>query len=87
MPKKTKKEKVLAMYHKKLRMLENSRVTTDQVQIKIPISIPSPTFDKVKPATSEPVNQYFYSDLKKSLLLIVIILGIEVSLYAAKLVK
>jgi hypothetical protein len=87
MPKKTKKEKVLAMYHKKLRLLENRGVNTSPVQIKTSVSIPSPSFDKVKPVISEPVNQYFFSDLKKSLLLIIIILGVEVSLYFAKLIK
>ena len=76
MPKKTKKEKILAMYHKKLRMLEDK-------QIKTPIIISEPTvINEIKKS-----NQYFFSDLKKSLLLIVLILGIEVSLYAAKLIK
>ena len=79
MPKKTKKEKILAMYHKKLRMLENKQVVTSPVQIKTPFNITK----IIEPV----VNQYFFSDLKKSLLLIVLIIGVEVSLYVAKLIK
>lgn len=88
MPKKTKKEKVLAMYHKKLRLLKNREVVSTSAQTKIQISAaPSHSSNKVKPVTIEPVNQYFYSDFKKSLLLITAILGLEVSLYFVKLIK
>jgi len=88
MPKKTKKEKILAMYHKKLRLLENRGATISSVQIKNPVSVPSPVINNVtRPVVHEPVNQYFFSDFKKSLLLIVLILGLEVSLYFAKLIK
>ena len=88
MPKKTKKEKLLAMYHKKLRLLEKKDVTTSEVQTKFQVSTPSPTVsNKTKPVENEPVNQFFYSDLKKSILLIILILGIEVSLYFFKLIK
>jgi len=89
MPKKTKKEKLLARYHKKLRLLENKQTTTSLVQEKTPISVPTKTFENIiKPKVTEPVvNQYFFSDLKKSLLLIILILGLEVSLYFAKLIK
>ena len=83
MPKKTKKEKLLASYHRKLRMLENKE-TTSPVQIKI---VTSKIILETKTEIAEPVNQYFFSDLKKSLLLIVLIIGIEVGLYATKLVK
>jgi len=79
MPKKTKKEKLLAVYHKKLRLLEKKDVTTSEVQTKIRVSIPV--------VDNKPVNQFFYSDLKKSILLIILILGIEVSLYFFKLIK
>jgi hypothetical protein len=79
MPKKTKKEKLLAMYHKKLRLLEKKDVLTSSVQTRVKET--TPTF------SNEPVNQFFYSDLKKSILLIILILGIEVSLYFFKLIK
>jgi len=81
MPKKTKKEKLLAMYHKKLRLLEKKDTTTSVVQPKVAVS------NKVIPVENKPVNQFFYSDLKKSILLIILILGIVVSLYFFKLIK
>ncbi|MEK7597541.1 MAG: hypothetical protein AAB441_02740 [Patescibacteria group bacterium] len=88
MPKKTKKEKILAMYHKKLRLLENQQVISHPEILSSPVEI------KIKTPINRPLtqklintNQYFFSDLKKSLLLIVLIIGVEVGLYAAKLVK
>lgn len=87
MPKKTKKEKILAMYHKKLRLLEDRQTVTPSVLVKTPVNTTKIIENKISPEITEPVNQYFFSDLKKSLLLIVLIIGIEVSLYAAKLIK
>ena len=92
MPKKTKKEKLLARYHRKLRSLENLQVTGSPTLISTQATQVTPAEVKnvsVKPITEESrqTNQYFFSDLKKSLLLIVLIIGIEVGLYATKLVK
>ncbi|MEK7522526.1 MAG: hypothetical protein AAB569_03025 [Patescibacteria group bacterium] len=88
MPKKTKKEKILASYHRKIRLLENRQMITSPVQVKTPVTVEINTFEnKIKPEVIEPVNQYFFSDLKKSLLLIVLIVGVEVGLYFAKLIK
>ena len=87
MPKKTKKEKLLASYHKKLRLLENRQATDTPVQAKVVIKEQIPVMEnKIETVINEP-PQYFFSDLKKSLLLIVLILGLEVSLYFAKLIK
>ncbi|MEK7633990.1 MAG: hypothetical protein AAB437_04060 [Patescibacteria group bacterium] len=87
MPKKTKKEKLLALYHRKIRLLENKHTG---IPITPPISIfPEPKLmikQKAKVETM-PVNQYFFSDLKKSLILIILIIGLEVSLYFVKLIK
>jgi hypothetical protein len=87
MPKKTKKEKLLASYHKKLRLLENRQTVASPVQAKVVIKEQIPVGDnKIKTEINEP-PQYFFSDLKKSLLLIVLILGLEVSLYFSGLIK
>jgi hypothetical protein len=85
MPKKTKKEKLLARYHKKLRLLENREIPVSKIETNVKVIEPST--NKIKPTVAEPVNEYFFSDLKKSILLIILILGIEVSLYFAKLIK
>ena len=88
MPKKTKKEKLLASYHRKIRLLENKPVIASSVQIKTSTPIfASVLKDETKPAITEPVNQYLFSDLKKSLILITLIIGVEVSLFFAKLIR
>ena len=88
MPKKTKKEKLLALYHRKIRLLENRQVVSSPVQTKIPVAISMPSINnETKTAINEPLNQYFFSDLKKSLILITLIIGLEISLYFAKLIK
>ncbi len=87
MPKKTKKEKLLASYHKKLRLLENRQTVVSPVQAKVVIKEQIPVGEnKIKTEINEP-PEYFFSDLKKSLLLIVLILGLEVSLYFSGLIK
>jgi len=61
---------------------------TSPVSTKIPTTESTPTaIHEIKPVVTEPVNQYFFSDLKKSLILIVLIIGVEVGLYAVKLIK
>lgn len=87
MPKKTKKQKLLARYHKKLYELENRQSLSHSIQKKVnapPVRIIN---DVVKPMISEPLNQYFFSDFRKSLLLITLIIGVEVALYFAKFIK
>jgi len=83
MPKKTKKEKILALYHKKIRLLENKQTTTpmtpSMTQSPAPMSIVN---QEIK---ISPLNQYFFSDLKKSLILITLIIGLELLFYYAKL--
>ncbi len=95
MPKKTKKEKLLALYHKKIRLLENRQVISTPAQTKIPTSLSmSPINHETKTVITEPLtqerkqsNQYFFSDLKKSLIFITLIIGLEISLYFVKLFK
>lgn len=88
MPKKTKKEKLLARYHRKIRLLENRQMIISPVPTKIPTAKSTPASShETKPVVIEPVNQYFFSDLKKSLILIILIVGVEVGLYMAKLIK
>lgn len=84
MPKKTKKEKLLAFYHKKIRLLENKQTTTTITPTALPPA-PMPIIEQETKNVS--INRYFFSDLKKSLILITLIIGLEISLYFAKLFK
>ncbi len=85
MPKKTKKEKLLALYHRKIRLLENRHADTFATPLMSPSPIPKPTANQE--IEISPLNQYFFSDLKKSLILITLIIGLEISLYFAKLIR
>ena len=85
MPKKTKKEKLLASYHRKIRLLESKQTTT-------PITPSTTQSPALMPIVNQeikisPLNQYFFSDLRKSLILITLIIGLEISLYFAKLIR
>ncbi len=85
MPKKTKKEKLLATYHRKIRLLKSEHVDASATP---PISlspVPKPIVNQE--IKTLPINQYFFSDLKKSLILITLIIGLEIFLYFAKLIK
>lgn len=86
MPKKTKKEKLLARYHKKLRELENNTgAPMKKIEEKVQ-AVVTPKIEKVSEVDIQN-NKYFYTDLKKSLLLIFLIIGVEVGLFFAKLIK
>ncbi len=64
MPKKTRKEKILAAYRKRLSVSEQ------------PL--------KIEPSNEEKqITNYFFFDLKKSLILIAIVITLEISLYFA----
>ncbi len=88
MSKKTKKEKILSAYRKKLRLLEQP----DQKfsDLKAQVVIPN-TISKEQPETKKtfqvPPPKHFFSDLRKSLFLITAIIALEIGLYFAKLIK
>lgn len=78
MPKKTKKEKLLASYRKKLKLLERQTLP-----IKAPLLI-----NRVVPIKKEiQITSYFLNDLKKSLFLIGVIIALEISLYFVRIIK
>ncbi|MDO9027676.1 MAG: hypothetical protein Q7U68_02290 [Candidatus Roizmanbacteria bacterium] len=85
MPKKTKKEKLLALYHKKIRLLESKQTTTPATVPTTPSPAPMPIIEQETKNVS--INRYFFSDLKKSLILITLIIGLEISLYFVTMIK
>ena len=89
MPKKTKKEKILALYHKKIRLLESKQTT---IPATVPTTVPTTQSPASMPIANQeikisPINQYFFSDLKKSLILITLIIGLEISLYFVTMIR
>jgi hypothetical protein len=90
MPKKTRKEKIIANYRRKLKLLQNQPMTTTQnIEIgmikKQAISSLKTTTHIEHESTEETnlITSYFKTDLKKSLILIAVIIGLEIFLYFA----
>ncbi len=87
MPKKTKKEKIIAAYRKRLKLLEEQQTFTSK-----PLAEEQPkkeekiTISQVQPDLTKEdmtISHYFRSDLKKSLILIGFIIALEIFLYFA----
>jgi hypothetical protein len=95
MPKKTKKEKILAEYRRKLKLLKESTVFTPKPQPTIKnkkeekILPQSPILPQTKKLNKEDnfISSYFVNDLKKSFLISFLLITLEIFLYFAKLIK
>ncbi len=95
MPKKTKKQKILASYRRKLQLLEKLNQSNSFIQEKPQEKkfsekrLSENIYQKVKIEKKEDKNisYYFFSDLKKSLIFIFLIISLEIALYFVKLIK
>jgi hypothetical protein len=99
MPKKTKKEKILAEYRKKIKFLKKQLEIKDYPKIstpKIPFkqeekkiydNIQSNPSKTIKENYNSLIRHYFFNDLKFSFLLSFLLIALEIFLYFAKLVK
>ncbi len=91
MPKKTKREKIMAAYRNKLRLLQQQSIKTDLPPVRITAKNEPviPVLNKQAELSDEEkqINHYFLVDLKKSLVLIAIVITLEISLYFATIVK
>ena len=78
MPKKTKREKILAEYRRKMRQLQTEKVGNAETNIA--------NITTTKPKEEDQNNlKYFFQDLKKSLIFITFIILFEVILYFVKI--
>ena len=91
MPKKTKKQKIIAEYHRRLKLLQNQPLTYPQTPIKetenkiIENIIKKEEKDKPEELTKD-INQntkFFLMDFKKSFFLTVAIITLEIIFYFA----
>jgi len=82
MPKKTKKEKIIAEYHRKLKLLQNQSSPVYQQPIKLEKKIEKEEPEKIidKPSKN---NNFFLIDFKKSIFLTVAIITLEILFYFA----
>lgn len=87
MPKKTKKEKIIAEYRKKLRLLQSNQSQEPMVSTTAPSLPTTPVPEKkrqvIETEEDSLITTYFKKDFKKSLFLIAIVITLEFSLYFA----
>lgn len=81
MPKKTKREKIISQYRKRLKLLEllqetPKQIPTDQEPEKIVVEIES-----ARPDNDLQLRKFFVSDLKKSLSFVAAIIALEIIIY------
>ncbi len=95
MPKKTKKEKLLAAYRKQLKILQSQTLEHQ--------SHPAPSSPKKEQLMSPPIKvkelsvniseedlatrRFFFQDFQKSLILIGMIIALEIALYFVRIIK
>lgn len=89
MPKKTKKEKLISEYRKKIKLLQSFQPITPHL-IETKISVPEkkvgkkiilPQVNYNPTAEDKRTRHNFFTDLRKSFLIIGFILALEISLY------
>jgi len=81
MPKKTKKQKIIASYRKKIRLVQNNLPKNEK-----------PETAKTQKTANKPEieikeKNYFLSDLKKSIFLVVLVIMVEIILYFARIIR
>ncbi|MCL4364129.1 hypothetical protein M1328_02715 [Patescibacteria group bacterium] len=99
MSKKTKKEKIIAAYRKKLRLLQQTNQPTE-----LPNQETVKTANKPEPVETHHqkdeqkkqnetnkedfvLRKYFFVDFRKSVVFIILIIALEIGIYFAKLIK
>ena len=83
MTRKTKEEKKIAAYRKKLQLLQE---ITRAKNIDQPKKVSEPPNEKtIETIESEPTPIHFIKDLKKSLLVILLISALEIIIYFARI--
>ena len=84
MPRKTKKEKIISQYRKQIHLLYKE---TPAISVAKKNEVSKTSVAKEGQSTSVSVSPFFYSDLKKSLFLIVGIIILEIGMNFLKLIK
>lgn len=87
MPKKTKKQKIIAAYRKKIKLLQNTipqpLPSTPAIEVRTTQPPEQPKEKTILPETQS--FNFFISDFKKSLLLSFTIIALEIIFYSARI--
>jgi len=90
MPKKTKKQKILAEYRKKIKLLQQEIIFVSKTETKKENKTTSPNqkiLSLEKKEEIKALSSYFLQDLKLSLLISFFLIALEILLYFAKVIK
>jgi len=88
MPKKTRKEKIIAQYRKQLQMIKSQTLAdVNTIDVKPKKKENSSKIEITNHEDLPVINPYFYRDLRKSILLIIFILVVETGLFFSRLIK
>lgn len=89
MPKKTRKEKIIAQYRKKIKLLDqqNNYSLIEKKSLEKQPDIKKIEENNNLNKNNSSDNKYFFNDLKKSLIITFLIIALEISLYFANLIK
>ncbi|MGB9883492.1 MAG: hypothetical protein ACPLRN_03205 [Microgenomates group bacterium] len=89
MPKKTKKQKILAKLHRQKQLLKQNNLISQPSPLPV-----SPKKENVNKDYQKALNtqddvlkKYFLIDFRKSLIIVVLIIALEIAFYFAKLIK
>jgi len=82
MPKKTKKEKIIADYRKRLKILESRPSASPSIK-----EVTKKTLNFVEDFEDKTTTKFFYNDFMRSLIIIIFILTLEIGLYFARIIK
>ncbi len=87
MPQKTKKEKIIAEYRRRLQILQEHRVTVQKSEPTTLSSQSKPVLPEMamQPKDDSLIVSYFKNDFKKSLYLIAAVIALEILLYFASI--
>lgn len=86
MPHKTKQEKIIAEYRKRLKLFQEGQQPKQEVTVvpKEPATIPQKQIER-EGEEDAVISSYFKKDFTKSLILIAIVITLEISLYFARI--
>ncbi len=89
MPKKTRKEKIIAQYRKKIKLLnqQTNHSLTEKKLLEKQHNVKKIEENNNLNKNNSSDNKYFFNDLKKSLIITFLIIALEISLYFANLIK
>ncbi len=95
MPKKTKKEKIIALYRRKLKLLEvteqspsiKKQLPSQDILITSTAKKESKTTIDTEKNNENQIASFFLSDLKKSLILTGLVITLEILLYFVRIIK